>query len=77
MIDGGSRMAFFEADYSRRMLGLRDGGFKAILTLDSGRTMMFDLDADPGEQTDVAARYPDRAAWYERNLRNWAAAHQR
>ena len=25
MIDGGSRMAFFAADYSRRMLGLRDG----------------------------------------------------
>jgi len=77
MIDGGSRMAFFAADYSRRMLGLRDGRFKAILTLDSGRMMLFDLDADPGEETDIAADHAGRAVWYEHNLRNWAAAHQR
>ena len=77
MSDGRSRMAFFAADYSRRMIGLRDGRFKAILTLDSGRMMLFDLDADPGEQTDIAADHAGRAVWYEHNLRNWAAAHQR
>ena len=77
MSDGRSRMAFFAADYSRRMIGLRDGRFKAILTLDSGRMMLFDLDADPDEQTDIAADHAGRAVWYEHNLRNWAAAHQR
>src|SRR5439155_3999887 len=39
-------------------------------------TRLFDLDTDPGERSDVAGRYPDRASWYERNLRRWIVAHQ-
>jgi lipoteichoic acid synthase len=72
VVDGGSRLAFFFTDYSRPLAGLRDGRFKAIHELDSGRTRLFDLNADPGEQSDVAAAHGERAAWYARNLRNWA-----
>jgi hypothetical protein len=72
MLDGGSRMAFFATDYSRRLAGLRDGRFKAIYELDSGRTRLFDLNADPAERFDVAAAHADRVSWYARNLRNWA-----
>jgi sulfatase-like protein len=76
MLDGTSRMAFFYTDYSRSILGSRDGRLKTIVELDSGRTRLFDLDTDPGERSDVAGRYPDRASWYERNLRRWIVAHQ-
>jgi glucan phosphoethanolaminetransferase (alkaline phosphatase superfamily) len=72
MLDGVSRMAFFFTDYSRPLAGLRDGRFKAIHELDSRRTRLFDLNADPGEQSDVAAAHAERVSWYARNLRNWA-----
>jgi hypothetical protein len=77
MLDGTSRMAFFYTDYSRPILGSRDGRLKTMVELDSGRTRLFDLDTDPGERSDVAGRYPDRASWYERNLRTWIVAHQK
>ena len=71
MLDGAPRMAFFFADYSRGLLGLRDGRFKMIYELDSQRAKLYDLDEDVGEQRDVARRDLDRAAWYVRNLRAW------
>jgi lipoteichoic acid synthase len=74
MLDGTSRMAFFYTHYSRPLCGLRDGRFKMIAELDSGRSRLFDLDADPGELSDIAEKHPDRRAWYARNLRNWSAA---
>jgi lipoteichoic acid synthase len=70
----GARMAFFFADYSRGLLGLRDGSLKVIHAIDSGRSNLFDLDADPGERVNMADRYPDRVQWYVRNLKGWSAA---
>jgi glucan phosphoethanolaminetransferase (alkaline phosphatase superfamily) len=74
MLDGAARMAFFFADYSRGLLGLRDGRFKMIYEVDSRRAKLYDLVEDAGEQRDVAQRDPDRAAWYVRNLRAWSAS---
>jgi glucan phosphoethanolaminetransferase (alkaline phosphatase superfamily) len=71
MLDGAPRIAFFFADYSRGLLGLRDGRFKMIYELDSRRAKLYDLHDDAGERRDVARRDPDRAAWYERNLLAW------
>jgi lipoteichoic acid synthase len=74
MLAPGARMAFFFADYSRGLIGLRDGSLKVIHAIDSGRSSLFDLDADPGERVNIADRYPDRVQWYVRNLKGWGAA---
>jgi lipoteichoic acid synthase len=74
MLGPGVRMAFFFADYSRGLLGLRDGSLKVIYAIDSGRSRLFDLDADPLERVNVADRYPDRVGWYVQNLMGWSAA---
>ncbi len=71
MLEPDARMAFFFADYSLGLLGLRDGRFKMIDQPDARRSKLFDLEADSGERTDLSSRYPDRAAWYARNLRAW------
>jgi len=71
LLDATPRLAFFFADYSRRLVGLRDGRFKAIADLDSARTVLYDLDDDPGEQRDISPADRDRVAWYENNLRAW------
>jgi arylsulfatase A-like enzyme len=73
MLDGTPRMAFFFADYSRGLLGLRDGRFKAIVELDSSRARLFDLDADPAETTDLSSLHAQRSRWYTSQLRNWSA----
>jgi arylsulfatase A-like enzyme len=77
MLGPGARMAFFFADYSRGLLGLRDGSLKVIYAIDSGRSGLFDLDADPLERINVADRYPDRVGWYVQNLKGWSAAQKR
>ena len=70
-IDDNRRMATFFADYSLRLLGLRDGAMKYIRELDSGRSQLFDLRADPGETRNVADRYPDDVRWYAQKLNEW------
>lgn len=74
MLAPDARMAFFFADYSRGLLGLRDGSLKVIYAIDSERSSLFDLDADPLERVNVADRYPDRVRWYVQNLKGWSAA---
>src|SRR5262249_33379217 len=60
LLDGRSRMALFCTDYSLGFVGLRDGRWKCIHELESGRTRLFDLASDPEEKDDVAADHPDR-----------------
>jgi len=74
VLDGEPRMAFFFADYSLGLLGLRDGSRKLIHDLGSGRSRLFDLENDPRENADIAARYPFETRWYAENLRNWIAS---
>jgi hypothetical protein len=66
-----ARMAFFYADYSLRLLGLRDGNLKFIHELDSKRSHLFDLDRDPLESHDVAGAHAEDVRWYSRRLRSW------
>ena len=74
MLDGESRMALFFADYSLGMLGLRDGPWKFIYELDSGRARLFDLEADPQERVNLSNRHVEQARWYTQDLRSWSAA---
>jgi arylsulfatase A-like enzyme len=71
MLDSTLRMALFFADYSLGLLGLRDGPWKFIYEIESGRTKLFDLDRDPRELSDLAPREPVRASRYGRLVRNW------
>ena len=70
--DDNRRIAMFFADYSLRLLGLRDGAMKVIHELDAGRSQLFDLSSDPGETRDIADRYPDDVRWYTQKLNEWA-----
>ena len=58
MLDATPRMALFFADYSLGLLGLRDGPWKFVYELNSGRAKLFDLDRDPAEISDVSSQHP-------------------
>jgi arylsulfatase A-like enzyme len=68
---------YFFADASLGLLGLRDGNRKYIYETDSGRSRLFDLDADPAELTNLADSQPDLADRYEREVVGWARAQRR
>jgi phosphoglycerol transferase MdoB-like AlkP superfamily enzyme len=74
LLDPANRLALFCTDYSLGLLGLRDGRWKCIHEIESGRSSLYDLDADPGEQADLADVCPDRVAAYREHLLRWAAA---
>jgi hypothetical protein len=69
-----ARMALFYADYSLRLLGLRDGSVKYIYELDSKRSRLFDLDRDPLESHDIAAAHAEDVRWYSRRILSWTGA---
>ena len=66
-------LARFFTDHTVWRFGLRQGRWKYIAAVESGRGQLFDLHADPGEQRDVAAAHPERAARYQAELARWAA----
>lgn len=72
-LDADARLAFFFADYSRVLVGLRDGPMKFIDDVESGRGRLFDLSRDPAETADLTGAFPGRAAWYRRNLQSFRA----
>ncbi len=74
MLDGVPRTALFFADYSLGLLGLRDGPWKFIYEIESGRAKLFDLDRDPRELNDLAPREPARTSQYGQLLHNWCSA---
>jgi lipoteichoic acid synthase len=76
VLDPSPRLAFFFADYSLGLLGLRDGSNKFIYELETDRPRLFDLAGDPAETTNLAARDPVRSRWYAQNVRAWIAAQQ-
>jgi phosphoglycerol transferase MdoB-like AlkP superfamily enzyme len=65
MLDAVPRLALFFTDYSLKLAGVRDGPWKLIQELDSGRASLFNLDRDPRERTDVALENPELAARYK------------
>jgi lipoteichoic acid synthase len=74
MLEGCHRLALFYADYSLSFLGLRDGCWKYIYELESGRSKLFDLCRDAAERDDLARRHPERVAAYRAHVRRWSAA---
>lgn len=74
LLSGPERVALFCTDYSLGLLGLRDGYWKAIHEVESGRTTLFDLQNDPGESRDVAGEFPERVESYREHLLSWCAA---
>src|SRR5262249_26529279 len=71
---GQSGMAVFYTDYSLRLMGLRDGCWKYIYELDSGRSKLFDLCRDASESNDLSLQYPERIAAYREHLAQWSAS---
>jgi glucan phosphoethanolaminetransferase (alkaline phosphatase superfamily) len=76
MLDSTSQMALFFADYSLGLLGLRDGRWKFIYEIGSGRTELFDLDRDPREILNLTADHAQSASWYGTVVRSWARAQE-
>jgi hypothetical protein len=68
------RMALFYTDYSIGWLGLADGCWKYLYELDSRRSRLFDLCADPEETRDRVADEPERVTFYRDRVVAWAAA---
>jgi glucan phosphoethanolaminetransferase (alkaline phosphatase superfamily) len=73
-LDAEPHMALFFADYSLGLLGLRDGRYKFIYDLGSGRSRMFDLSSDPQEKTDIAQGNAQRVARYSSTVKAWSGA---
>ena len=73
MLDGRSRRALFFSDYSLMLAGLRDGPRKIISDLRSGRSRWFDVEHDPAETVDLAARHPEETRRYAQLLAEWVA----
>lgn len=73
MLGAERRPAHFFADYSLSLLGLRDGRWKFIYELDSGRSKLFDLETDPNERVNLADRHAEQTRAYAKDLRQWSA----
>ena len=74
LLDAQTNVALFCTDYSLGLLGLRDGRWKLIHELESGRSRLYDLEEDSEEKRDVAGLHPERLAAYQDHLLRWAAA---
>jgi lipoteichoic acid synthase len=74
LLPADTRMALFYTDYSIGWLGLADGCSKYLYDVDSGRSRLFDVCADPGETRDTAAAYPERVIAYKDRVIAWASA---
>jgi hypothetical protein len=72
MLPDTPRMALFFTDYSLGFLGLRDGPWKFVYEIGSGRTKLYDLERDPREMSDVSAREAARTSWYGQVVRGWS-----
>lgn len=73
-LSGPPRTALFFTDYGASLVGLRDGPWKFIHDLGSGRSRLFHLGDDPLEHHDVSAEEPARVQTYTATLRAWSAA---
>ena len=74
LLNSPSQMALFYTDYSLGLLGLRDGRWKFVYELESGRAKLFDLATDPGEKKTLAKQEPERVKAYRERVESWAAA---
>jgi arylsulfatase A-like enzyme len=73
-LEGRASMALFYTDYSLSLMGLRDGSWKYIYELDSGRSKLFDLRQDPAELNDLSRLHSERVTAYRSLLTRWGAS---
>jgi arylsulfatase A-like enzyme len=69
-----SRAFYYRPDKERRgdvNLALRDGRWKGIWNAELQYLELYDLQHDPGEQTDVSAEHPERAKILSDRAREW------
>ena len=79
-----SPRSYFYVAEDHFSLGVREGRWKYVLDLREGVDQLFDLEADPNEQHNVAKTEPERcarlrqrlAAWTEANRRQYEHAHE-
>lgn len=57
--------------HERPMYSLREGSFKLIHSVRSGRTELYDLEDDPGETHDLASELPIRAEFHRQTIYRW------
>ncbi|TWT81326.1 Arylsulfatase [Planctomycetes bacterium CA13] len=57
--------------HSRPASAMRQGNFKLIEWLEDGRLELYDLNADIGESTNLAASHPERTASMAAELKQW------
>ncbi|HYN09199.1 MAG TPA: sulfatase [Vicinamibacterales bacterium] len=74
LLEPRDRMALFYTDYTLGWLGLRDGCWKLLYEIESRRSRLFDVCADPGEKADRSEAEPVRVATYRDRLERWGAA---
>ncbi len=65
------RFIFFFTFANSERRGLRDGKWKFVLSIRDGRTELYDLSADPTEQTNVAGQHPARIRGYTLRCQLW------
>lgn len=71
--DGERHMAHFFTDYAFLYLGLRDGPYKFIHQVQTGRTELYDLSQDPRERMNLAGQHPELVAQYVAHMDHWYA----
>jgi arylsulfatase A-like enzyme len=64
LLPATARLQRFTTDQGVSQSGLRDGRWKLVRDLESGRTELYDLARDPAERSDLATRDPARVAHY-------------
>lgn len=74
VLGGVERISLFYTDYSLGLLGLRDGPWKFIYELESGRRRLYNLTHDPDEMRNMAGALPSLAEHYSRRVQGWAAS---
>jgi hypothetical protein len=80
LFDAGytERMAFFHKNALPELWGLRDGRWKFIeKKVGNLEPELYDLSADPHEQTNLAASRPDMVKTYEKVVASWYIAANR
>jgi phosphoglycerol transferase MdoB-like AlkP superfamily enzyme len=71
------RRAYFYVAETHFRLAVREANWKYIYSVSDGRDELYDLQADPLEQRNVAAQHPDRGARLRQRLAAWTEANRR
>jgi arylsulfatase A-like enzyme len=75
--DSHPRRAYFYVAETHFRLAVREANWKYIYSVHDGREELYDLQADPHEQRNVAAQHPDRCDRLRQRLAAWTEANRR